>query len=292
MSRRSERRARDAAQPRIDLHMHSDRSDGHCAPEEVLRLAAEGGLDVIALSDHDLAPRLRAGVHAVAGRHVRVIAAVELSTMHHDTEQHLLVYFPGEMPESYAQWCTQRAVWRAQWFDACLDALALPDVPRADAQAHAGQRCLTRVHLARALVNAQVASSMDHAFREWVGTHSGRIPPLALGFHEALQTAKDAGGWTAWAHPAPAQADAWASGFAKSGLDALEAWRAAGGKHRRDGLHRLAVRHGMAITGGSDWHGTGPRRLGAFSVPWRVLGATARALNIDSAPLAAPQISS
>lgn len=266
--------------------MHSSRSDGHSEPEEILALAAAGGLDVIALTDHDLSPALEPGVVRVGQRQVRVIAGVELSTMHLGTEQHLLVYFPAKMPEAFSAWCTQRAVWRADWFDASLDALGLSEVPRADAEARAGRRCLTRVHLARALVDAGVVPTMGHAFREWVGSDTGRIPPLALGFHEALAVALEAGGWTAWAHPDPKQAAQWVAGFAKAGLHALEAWRAAGGQHRRNTLHRLALRHGMAITGGSDWHGTGPRRLGSFSVPWRVLGATAVALNIDSASVA------
>jgi predicted metal-dependent phosphoesterase TrpH len=266
--------------------MHSVESDGHHTPEQMLALAGAGGLDVMALSDHDLAPALTAGVHQVGGRTVRVIAAVELSTMHMQTEQHLLVYFPGQMPAEFSNWCTQRAIWRADWYDACLDALGLTAVPRADERARAGLRCLTRVHLARALVDAGVALSRDHAFKEWIGTHSGRIPPLALGLYEALGVAKEAGGWTSWAHPSPTLAEQWAPGLAEAGLCALEAWRPSGGKHRRDTLHRLAIRQGMAITGGSDWHGRGPRKLGSFSVPWRVLGATATHLQIDSDSLA------
>jgi len=289
VSRRSERRAKKANSPRIDLHMHSDLSDGHFGPEEMLKLAGLGGLDVMALTDHDLSPALTPGVHRMGDHRVRVIAAVELSTMHQGTEQHLLVYFPDQMPEAFAAWCTARAIWRAQWFDAALDALDLSDVPRADTDARAGRRCLTRVHLARALVDAGVASTMGHAFNEWVGSDTGRIPALDMGFLEALEVACEAGGWTSWAHPNPTQAAEWVPGFAAAGLHALEAWRATGGQHRRDTLHRLAVRHGLAITGGSDWHGTGPRRLGSFSVPWRVLGATAQALNIDSGPLAGPE---
>jgi predicted metal-dependent phosphoesterase TrpH len=252
----------------------------------MLALAAAGGLDVMALTDHDLAPALRWGMHTVKGRQVRVIAAVELSTMHLGTEQHLLVYFPGQMPASFTAWCTHRAMWRAEWFDASLDALSLVDVPRADTEARAGRRCLTRVHLARALVDAEVVPSMNQAFKDWVGSDTGRIPPLELGLLEALEVARAAGGWTAWAHPDPGLATTWVPGLAAAGLHALEAWRAVGGQHRRDTLHRLALRHGLAITGGSDWHGTGPRRLGSFSVPWRVLGATATALQIGSDPVA------
>ena len=114
MSRRSERHARRAGQARIDLHTHSDRSDGHHSPQGLLALAAEGRLDVLALTDHDLAPALTPGVHTVGGRKIRVIAAVELSTMHLGTELHLLVYFPEKMPAGFSAWCTQRAIWRAQ----------------------------------------------------------------------------------------------------------------------------------------------------------------------------------
>jgi len=277
---------------RSDLHMHSDRSDGHHSPEDLLAMAAQGGLDVIALTDHDLAPALSAGTHEVGGRSIRVIAGVELSTMHMGTEQHLLVYFPEEMPQRFSAWCTQRARWRAGWYDASLDALGLDEVPRADAQARAGLRCLTRVHLARALVDAGVVPNLGTAFQEYVGSQVDRIPQLNMSFLDALSVALEAGGWTSWAHPNPAQADAWTPHFCAAGLHALEAWRAAGGKHRRDNMHRLAVRNSMAITGGSDWHGTGPRKLGSFSVPWQVLGATATALNIDSASLAEPQSSS
>jgi predicted metal-dependent phosphoesterase TrpH len=266
--------------------MHSDRSDGKLSPEALLEAAVAGSLDVIALTDHDLAPALRAGVHQVRGRCIRVIAAVEISTMHQGTEQHLLVYFPGKMPAGFSAWCTQRAVWRAQWYDASLDALGWSELARADDDARSGRRCLTRVHLARALVDAGVVPSMTVAFRELVGSDAGRIPPLNLGLLDALALAKEAGGWTSWAHPNLAQAVEWAPSLAAAGLDALEAWRSAVGVHRRDVVHRLALRHGMAVTGGSDWHGTGPRKLGSFRVPWRVLGPTAARLNIDSGPLA------
>jgi len=289
VSRRSERRARDSGRPRIDLHMHSDCSDGQLSPDRLLVHAAEGGLDVVALTDHDLAPVLQPGWHEVGGRKIRVIAGVELSTMYEDTEQHLLVYFPEEMPTEFAEWCTARARWRASWYDQVLDALALPEIPRADAAARAGQRTLTRLHLARALVDAGVVPSLAVAFKEWVGHDVGRIPPLNLGLLEALSVAVEAGGWTSWAHPQLAQAEAWASTLAGAGLHALEAWRAAGGTHRRDTLHRLAVRNHLAITGGSDWHGKGRRRLGSFSVPWRVLGETATALKLDARQLASPE---
>src|SRR5256885_178306 len=76
---------------RVDLHMHTDRSDGRYPPEEVLARAVARRLDVIAVTDHDLPNVIAAGTHAVAGRTIRVIAAVELSGNHAGREFHLLV---------------------------------------------------------------------------------------------------------------------------------------------------------------------------------------------------------
>jgi len=284
VSRRSRSRHGDGRRVRLDLHMHTLRSDGHASPSAVLAAAAAGQLDVIAITDHDLAPEIPAGIHEVNGRSVRVLAGVEISTMHEDEELHLLVYFPGEMPPSFAQWCTGRAQWRARWFDAAMEIVGLD--ARADEDALAGRRSLTRVHMARAVVDAGMVPDMTTAFRAWIGHAAGHVPHIDLSFSEAISIARDAGGWTSWAHPGLAMAQAWAPAFASQGLHALEAWRPRGGKHRRDSLHRLANRHGLAITGGSDHHGGGGRPLGSFAVPLRVLGATAEALELNVTQLA------
>jgi predicted metal-dependent phosphoesterase TrpH len=284
MSRRRQGRPAPEQRVRVDLHMHTSSSDGHVPPKGVLAAAAAGGLDVIAITDHDLPPVIAPGVHTVGGRDILVVAGVEVSTMHNDEELHLLVYFADAFPEAFSSWCTSRAQWRAQWFDASMCALGLD--ARADAAAHAGRRSLTRVHMARAMVDAGVAANMGAAFQGWIGHRAGRIPSIDLAFLDALSIAREAGGWTAWAHPPLPQAEAWAPAFAQHGLHALEAWRPAGGKHRRETLHRLAHRHGMAITGGSDHHGKGGRPLGSFAVPLGVLGETAKALKLDRAGVA------
>jgi predicted metal-dependent phosphoesterase TrpH len=275
---------------RVDLHMHTIASDGHRTAAELVAVAAAARLDVISITDHDLAPVVAAGVHEVGGVSLRVIAGVEVSTMHEGVELHLLVYFPEQMPPDFARWCTSRAQWRARWFDASMSALGLE--ARADETARAGLRSLTRVHMARAVVEAGLAPSMGMAFKSWVGTQPGRIPHIDLQFEDAITIARDAGGWTSWAHPHTRRAEAWAPGFAKKGLHALEAWRPVGGRHRRELLHRLAHRHGMGVTGGSDHHGGGGRPLGSFAVPLKALGATAVALNLQSGRVAgAPLLS-
>ena len=85
----------------FDLHMHSDRSDGRFSPEEVLERAVEGGLQVVALTDHDLIGAVDPGLHRIGTRDLHVLAGAEISGTHDGREFHLLVYFPGEPPAGF-----------------------------------------------------------------------------------------------------------------------------------------------------------------------------------------------
>lgn len=274
MSRR--RRSVDQG-PKVDLHCHSVASDGKQPAEFLAEAAARAGLAALAITDHDLPPVLGHGERQYGDRVVRLIAGVELSTMHEGRELHLLVYFSDAMPDAFCEWVRGRAQWRARWFNECADALGLDDVS-ADDDAMNGRRTLTRVHLARAVVEQGVAPNLRAAFQNQVGHNSRVIPPLNQSFLDALSVAKDAGGWTSWAHPPPALAESWAMGFATSGLDALETHRPV--KSARNRLATLAHKNGMGITGGSDWHGWEKRKMGSFRVPARALHKTDQALKL------------
>lgn len=273
MSRR--RRSVDQG-PKVDLHCHSVASDGRQPAEALAEAAAQAGLAALAITDHDLPPVLGHGERTYGDRTIRLVAGVELSTMHEGRELHLLVYFPDAMPASFADWVRGRAQWRAGWFDECVRVLGIEGVS-ADEEAVAGRRTLTRVHLARAVVESGLAPNLRSAFSHHVG-HTAAIPSLNQSFLDALSVAKDAGGWTSWAHPPPKLAEQWAAEFAASGLDALETHRPV--KTARNRLATLAHTHGMGITGGSDWHGWEKRKMGSFRVPARALHKTDKALQL------------
>ena len=134
------------------------------------------------------------------------------------------------------------------------------------------------MHLAKAVVEAGVCTNLSQAFNDYVGHSCQGIPPLNMSFLEALNVAKEWGGWTSWAHPPVSLADAWAADFAHAGLDALESHRP--NKSGRNRLAAIAHLHGMGLTGGSDWHGWGKRKLGSFRVPARALHNTEKALKL------------
>ena len=101
-----------------------------------------------------------------------------------------------------------------------MDALGL-DLERSDDLARAGRSTMSRLHLARALVDAGFTPNLRSAFQEHIGHSSQTIPPLNLAFLDALSVAVDSGAWTAWAHPPPKLAEAWTAEFAEAGLHAF-----------------------------------------------------------------------
>lgn len=247
--------------PRLDLHLHSDRSDGRFPPEEVLARAAEGSLDVVALTDHDQPPALPAGVHRVGEREVRVVAATEVSGLHDGHELHLLVYFPGPFPTSFADWLRERSAERARAYDVAAARLGLPE---AGGEAHAGARAATRFHLARGLWRDGRARGPHDAFPQLAAAGIG--PLVSVAYVEAIRVAREAGGLCAWAHPSLAATSRWLPELVRAGLQGIEVHRPRLDRPTRNGLKRAATRHGLLSTGGSDWHGWTEGRLGLYAV--------------------------
>ncbi|MFZ5482473.1 MAG: PHP domain-containing protein [Myxococcota bacterium] len=256
--------------------MHTDRSDGRYAPDEVLRRCAKGRLDLVAVSDHDLPNALPPGVHELEGHRVRVLAAAEVSGNHAGREFHLLVYFPGEMPEAYRAFLRGRAALRADRYDAAVDRLGFADVPRADDAARAGDRSLTRYHLYRALRDTGHVKDAREGFRLLGG--DAIVPLIDLPFVEAIRLARAAGGLTSWAHPSLDDAQLYAKTFVAAGLQGLEGVRPSLDRRTRNGLKTLAQKHGLLLTGGSDWHGWDGGELGRFAVTGERARAFARTL--------------
>ena len=255
------------ARSRVDLHMHSTLSDGALPPAALLKECAEARLNYVAITDHDMAPSLAVGWHDLAGHRIYLIHATELSAVYENHELHLLVYFPGEMPEGYRDFLRSRAIERAERYDRAVSNLKLSSLEFSDTAARSGERAITRTHLAHALVQAGHAANIGHAFRAWIGNHTGHVPKVTLGWEEAIERAREAGGRTSWAHPPLELAQLWAGRFAEMGLHALETRRPRLGRHGRARLERIAHRNGLAMTGGSDWHGLPGQNLGQFCMP-------------------------
>ncbi len=266
---------------RFDLHMHSLRSDGRQAPEAMAAMAANAGLDVIAITDHDCEPLLPWGPTTLGGRRLHIVHAAELSGMHEGQELHLLVYFPGEMPLEFRRLLRGLCLARVDRYEQACVNFQLADLPPPDEAARAGLRALTRTHLAQALIDSGHARDTAEAYSRFAGSAAGLVPDVAPRFLGLIRMARAVGGLTSWAHPPAAQVAAHLGTFVRAGLQGIETARPKLPGPERAGLQKLAHRHGLVQTGGSDHHGwPNQRPLGQWSFPMREARPFARALKL------------
>ena len=259
---------------RTDLHVHSSASDGTDPPAEVMRRAAQAGLDVVALTDHDTVAG-HAEARAAAGP-VTLLPGMELSGRLDGRSLHLLAYlFDPDQPMLAAELARIRddRVLRAR---AMVDKLADlgVDISWEQVAAIAGQAVVGRPHIARAMAASGAIASPREAFtRDWIAD-GGRayVDRYALDPARAIGLVRAAGGVAVLAHPRAGR-DAWVSagqiaGLAAAGLAGLEVFHPDQSDAERALLLALASDLSLVATGGSDDHGslTG-YRLGCETTP-------------------------
>ncbi|WP_283135595.1 PHP domain-containing protein [Rhizohabitans arisaemae] len=250
--------------PRIDLHSHSNASDGTEPPAGVARRAKAAGLDVFALTDHDTVSGLAEAGAEAARLGITLIPGMELSCRRDGRAIHLLVYLfdPGH-PELAAE-CARIRDARVGRARDIVDRLIGLDVPITwdRVAALAGGGVVGRAHIARAMVEVGVIDTVQDAFTpEWIGT-GGRahVTRYALDPAPAVRLARAAGGVPVLAHAwAPTRGGAmpaeWLAELAEAGLFGVEADHPQHDPAARAELRGLAKELGLAVTGSSDDHG-------------------------------------
>jgi hypothetical protein len=246
---------------RIDLHVHSNASDGTDDPALVMRRAAAAGLDVVALTDHDT----QAGVgeaSAALPDGLALVPGMELSCQLGERSVHLLGYlFDPADPALGAETARARddRVYRARAMTARLAELGT-GVTWEQVSAIAGDAVVGRPHLARALVAAGAIESTADAFTErWIGDGGrafvGRYAPELT---RAVGLIRAAGGVPVLAHPrSPGYEVPYAviEELAGAGLGGIEVFHFDHDEAERVRLAGLAASLDLIMTGGSDDHG-------------------------------------
>lgn len=263
---------------RLDLHLHSTASDGSVSPTAVAEAAAAGGLDVIALTDHDTVAGVEAARAAGRVRSVEVISGVEVSSTWEGEEVHILGYFVDVGHPAMVEHGGRAGRLREARIRGMLERLEDQGVtvPMSAVLEAAGpeRHSLGRPHLARALQAAGYVASVPEAFDRLIGDdHPAFLPTRFLEPTEAVTIILEAGGLPVWAHPPGELLDALLPRLCRGGLRGLEVYRPRLGPERILRLERAARSAGLLVTGGSDWHGPESGELGAFSVSEDEVGA-------------------
>jgi hypothetical protein len=248
---------------RADLHSHSTASDGTTPPADVIRRAAEAGLDVVALTDHDtVAGHAEAAAALPAG--LTLLPGMELSCRARGHSVHMLAYlFDPADPELAGELAVIRdsRLSRAREMVDRLVGLGVP-VTWEQVEAIADGGVVGRPHIARALAAAGVVATPADAFSpEWIGPGGpAYVSRYALDPVRAAALVAAAGGVTVLAHPRGVGRgwvipDAVIEELAAAGLTGLEVNHPQQDQARREELAGLAGRLGLVPSGGSDDHG-------------------------------------
>ena len=258
--------------PRIDLHTHSNRSDGTFEPAEVVRLAAERALDVVALTDHDTTDGLAEALATGSVVGVEVVPGVEFSAEFDGNSVHVLCYWMD--PQDAALQLELRRLRedrfrRGELMVGKLQDLGLP-VAFQRVRAIAGDATIVRPHIAQAMVEAGVVATEKEAFERYIGDGGpAHVAKHALDPVDAVALIDGAGGVCALAHPGM-----WGDQssvplelierMAAAGMRGLEVDHPDHPPEMRERYRTLAGELGLIATGGSDCHGTryDPVRLG------------------------------
>ena len=257
----------------IDLHTHSIRSDGVLAPADLVRRAAERGVTIQALSDHDTLAGVAEAQEAGEKLGVRIIPATELNTESEWGDVHILAYFVDphdEALEAKLKWLRENRGNRAERMVEKLNELGYPiSMDRVREIAAGGS--LGRPHIAQALFEAGHVPTYDSAFDTLIAKGApAYVSRVGLAPFEAVRLVKEHGGVSSLAHPFTAlRLEELVPQLVAEGLSGIETYY---GSHTPDTTVlclRLASEHGLIPTGGSDFHGRGEHGadLGGTFVP-------------------------
>ena len=257
---------------RLDLHVHTTASDGSLSPAQVVGLAADGGLDVLAITDHDTVAGIPAATDAAAETSLQLIPGIEVSSTYEGAEYHILGYFVDVEADSIQAHERHAVGGRESRMDEMVDRLRHQGllIEMADVLDVAGpaRSAIARPHLARALVLKGYARSVVDAFDRLIGDgHPAYVPTGLATPDEAIRLILEAGGIPVWAHPPIHTLTRLLPEFIGAGLKGMEVYRPRSTAGHIRKLERAAKAAGLLVTGGSDWHDSDRGyALGAFFV--------------------------
>lgn len=269
----------------VDLHVHSNASDGTLTPSEVVWLAKKTGLAAIALTDHDSIEGVDEAVAAGKEYDIEIIPGVELSCAYISKEIHIVGLFVdckntgflnelnrlketrNARNEEMAEKCRERGM------NITIDEL-LKEYPGA---------VITRAHFASYLAKKGFVSSVKDAFDRYLNDHAPCfVPRYKMPCSETIELIHNAGGIAILAHPilyklGNSELEKLVKYLAGCGLDGIEALYSTYTSGEEIQIRKLARENGLLISGGSDFHGANKPHIqlgtgkGNLRIPYDVL---------------------
>ena len=269
----------------VDLHVHSNVSDGTLSPSEVVKHAYEVGVTVMALTDHDTVGGIKEASKAASELGMDFVPGIEISAGFKDRDVHILGYFIDVDNSEFISvletaWIKReernvKIAERFLKFGINIDLEAI--------KALSGSSIITRAHFARWLVDNGYARSNSEVFEKYLGNDCPCYVPREYMTREiAVKSILKAGGIPVLAHPMlyglnSCEVDALVGELKEMGLRGIETYYSSNMGLDEQIVKGLANKYGLIMTGGSDYHGTnkpgleiGTGRSDSLRVPMEV----------------------
>ena len=263
----------------VDLHTHSNISDGTLSPEQLVHAAIEKGIHTLALTDHDTMDGLSLAQQSAQGTDLRIISGVEISSQwaRPATQKSYGVHIVAlnmQNPEPMLILLEQqkhiRAIRAKQICDLLTPLIGQDIYAEVIAKVDGIADRITRTHIAKTLVEKKIVSRAQQAFDKYIKEGKKAYVKFdGLALAETIEVIHASGGYAVLAHPTKYDLSATnilylIEIFAQFGGDAVELPSAMEPASSRQMVDRMVAEHGLKVSVGSDFHGD--------HMPWIRLG--------------------
>lgn len=243
--------------PAADLHIHSLHSDGLLSPCEIVDRAADRRLTAIAITDHDTVAGV-ASLLTAAGNRLEAIPAVEMSSTLGRFDIHLLGYYIDHQNDELQSYLEDYRRFRAARARRIIEHLSsdgiILDFDRVCEQAHHGS--LGRPHIAEALRQQGYVHSISEAFARFLGGDAPYYEPkMDIPPRRIIEIIRHCHGLPVIAHPAGLLSTGLIYQLIRDGAEGIEVWHPEHNRRQEQEIYELAIKNGLLMTGGSDYHG-------------------------------------
>ncbi|MCE1246261.1 MAG: PHP domain-containing protein [Firmicutes bacterium] len=254
----------------IDLHTHTNASDGTLSPEQLIHKAVNCGVRLLSITDHDSIAGIKRATEAVKNYRIDFIPGVELSADYEQDELHILGYFINPDNPEFSNALESLRVERMERIDKILAKLEEFGVNpgRANVDKFAEGESIGRPHIARAMQEAGFVGSVYDAFQKYLKKGCPcYVPRRKLTPAQTVKLISDTGGIPVAAHPG--LMNNFTGVFKElmdAGLKGIEAFHPEHTVQQMDYFFQLAKENNLIVTAGSDYHGPVPGKISSLGM--------------------------
>lgn len=243
----------------VDLHVHTTASDGILSPYQVVKLASELGLKILAITDHDTIDGIEESLKASISYGIKIIPGIELSCELEEEEVHILGYFINYKDLNLLEFLKNMQQDRHERVEKILSKLSKSGFnisTESVFELSDNSSSVGRPHIAQALVNSGYAANIQQAFEKLIGKNCpGYVPRSKLLTSEAIEIIKKACGVPVLAHPGFMPGIDKVNKLIEQGIRGLEVYYPDHDQESINNMLDIAEKYNLIVTGGSDFHG-------------------------------------